>query len=271
MKISLFSQSLFALDLPGAIAATAEAGFAAIELACTEPHFDLQTARKEPGQIAAEIQQAGLLVSALSLFTSFTEPDSFDQQVEAAAAFVRLAPLFKTDVIKLTPGGPASADSSDQHWQRLARALERLIPVAEDSGVSLAVETHMRQLTDRLDSARRLLQMVPHKAVGLTVDFLNLAFAGEKAADVVALLRDRMYHTHVKNGYIDTDERWHFQALDRGLLDYAVVLKLLQDAHYSGYLSVECLGPPARTAPVETARRDLTILERCLTAARVKG
>ena len=44
MNVSLFSQSLFALPLYDAISATAMAGFHAIELACTAPHFELNVA-----------------------------------------------------------------------------------------------------------------------------------------------------------------------------------------------------------------------------------
>lgn len=42
MRIALFSQSLFPLPCLEAIEATGRIGFAAIELACTRPHFDLE-------------------------------------------------------------------------------------------------------------------------------------------------------------------------------------------------------------------------------------
>ena len=67
MRIPLFSQSLFSLDLSDAIAATGKLGFYGIELACREPHFDLKTAQTDPVQVANEIREAGLVVSALSL------------------------------------------------------------------------------------------------------------------------------------------------------------------------------------------------------------
>jgi len=264
MKISLFSQSLFAFNLSQAIVTTAEMGFPAIELTCTSPHFDLKTARQEPEQIAKEIQQAGLTVSALSLFNTFTDVTLLDKQVEAAVTYIRLAPLFKTKLLKLTPGPPGSAEAKEEHWQCLANALTRLIPVAREVDVQLAWETHMRQLTDTLASSQRLMEMSPPDVVGLTVDFLNLAFAGEKMAEAIGVLKDRMYHTHIKNGYIDAKGEWHFQALGQGLLDYREVLKLLHDTGYTGYLSIECLSPQAKKMPREVVRRDLEILEGLL-------
>jgi len=264
MKASLFSQSLFALDLSQAIATTAEIGFPAIELACTAPHFDLNTARKEPERIADQIQQAGLTVSALSLFNTFTDPDRLDEQIETAMTYIRLAPLFKTKVLKLTPGPPGSAEASEAHWRCLANALDRLIPIAREVGVRLAFETHMRQLTDTLASSQRVMESTPADVVGMTVDFLNLAFAGEEMPDVIYLLKDRMVHTHIKNGTMDSNGAWHFQALDEGLIDYVVLLNLLRDAGYTGYLSVECLSPQAAEMPGETARRDFEDLNYCL-------
>jgi len=264
MKVSLFSQSLFALNLSEAIVRTADLGFPAMELACTTPHFDLKTACKEPQRIAEEVQKAGLTISALSLFNTFTDPRALEEEVDATKTYIRLAPLFKTKVLKLTPGPPGSAAASEKHWQCFADALNRLIPVAREVGVQLAFETHMRQLTDTLSSAQRVLEMTPADVVGLTVDFLNLAFAGERMTDVVSMLADRMYHTHIKNGYIDSQGNWHFKALDEGLVDYLEVLRQLRKVGYAGYLSIECLSPQAFKRPVETARRDLEMLHRYL-------
>ncbi|PIP16231.1 MAG: hypothetical protein COX46_03485 [bacterium (Candidatus Ratteibacteria) CG23_combo_of_CG06-09_8_20_14_all_48_7] len=261
MKVSLFSQSLFAFDLSRAITATAEIGFSTIELACINPHFDLETARKNPEEVAGQIEQAGLTVSALSLFNTFTEPGLLDEQVESAITYIRLAPLFRTKILKLTPGPPGSAEATEEHWQSFINALNRLIPLAREKGVRLAVETHMRQLTDTLASSQRLMEMTPADTVGMTVDFSNLAFAGEKMTEVIGVLKSRMYHTHIKNGYIDSQGEWHFQRLDQGLVNYPEVLKLLCDAGYAGFLSIECLSQQATEAPVETARKDLEILK----------
>ena len=264
MKISLFSQSLFALPLREAIEVTASLGFSAIELACVRPHLDLETARDHPKGVVEQIQKSGLEVSALSLFNSFTDPTCLNDQIEAAETYIRLAPLFHTQILKMTPGPPGSAGAEESHWHYLGMALDRLVSVAEGVGVRLAFETHMRQLTDTLAGAKRFLAMVMSDVVGLTVDFLNLAFAGEKMPDVISSLEGRIYNTHVKNGTIGEDGSWRFYALDTGLVDYGEVLILLHDIRYSDYLTIECLGPEAQTRPVETAKRDLAILRRYL-------
>jgi sugar phosphate isomerase/epimerase len=262
MKVSLFSQSLFALPLTEAIETTARIGFPAIELACAKPHFDM--ALEDPKRVAEHIQEAGLQVSALSLFNSFTDGERLDDQVEEAETYIRLAPLFQTEVLKMTPGSPGSAEATEEHWRFLGIALERLLPVAEKVGVCLAFETHMRQLTDTLAGAKRLLEMAKTDLVGLTVDFSNLMFAGENMREVVSTLQGHIYNTHLKNGTVGENGSWRFNSLDDGLTDYLEVLSLLRDTDYTGYLTIECLSPDAREQPAETAERDLDILRHYL-------
>ena len=250
-----------ALSLDDAIRVTGEVGFPAIELACRWPHLDLQTALSATDQIADSIRRAGLEVSALSLYNSFTLRETLDEQCAAALRFIFLAPEFGTGVVKLTPGAPGSVEATEENWRCLGEALDRLVPAAEQVGVRLAFETHMRQLTDTVGSAARLLNMAKSDTVGLTVDFSNLAFAGDDPVRAVEIVGPRIYNTHIKNGYVGANGEWHFQAIDRGLTDYAAVLPALQAAGYHGYLTIECLGPDAKERPADAARRDLAILE----------
>ena len=264
MRISLFSQSLFALTLMEAIETTARIGFPAMELACAKPHFDMETALQDANGVAEHVRKAGLKVSALSLFSNFTDGARLADQVEEAKVYIRLAPLFHTEVVKMTPGPPGSAEAAEEHWRCLGIALEQLAPVAEEVGVRLAFETHMRQLTDTLAGAKRILEMAKTEVVGLTVDFSNLAFAGEDVSEAVSVLVEHTYNTHLKNGLVDEDGNWQFNALDDGLTDYLVVFSLLRDVDYTGNFTIECLGTDANERPAETAKRDLIILRRYL-------
>lgn len=260
MKISLFSQSLFALPLHESIETTAKIGFSAIELACSKPHFDEELAANDPTKIADFIKQNGLAVSALSLFNNFTDISKLDDQINKAELFISLAPLFKTKIIKMTPGHPSSLNAKDEHWNCLSLAIKILIPIAEKYGVKLAFETHMRQLTDTLNGSKRLLNIADSETVGLTVDFSNLSFAGEKIDEIISELKGKIYNTHIKNGTVGDDGTWYFNALDNGLTDYIKVLKLLHQIGYDGYLTIECLSQSAKNKPFETAKADLDIL-----------
>ena len=193
-----------------------------------------------------------------------TDPDVLAHELEAAETFIRTAPLFGTGTVKLTPGPPGSQAAARAHWRCLERALDALVPLARQVGVRLAFETHMRQLTDTLASAQRLLALAPADVVGLTVDYSNLVFAGDDAARAAETLAPRTYNTHLKNGTIDAQGAWCFHALDEGWTDIAGVLRVLHDVGYDGPLAIECLGPRAASEPVRTAQQDLHTLKRYL-------
>lgn len=258
MRVSLFSQSLFALPLEKSFEAAARNGYTAIELACTAPHFT-ENRVNEAETLAGRVRDAGLEVAALSLFTEFTNPDTVDREVASARAFLRTAPVFGTNTVKASPGKPASADAQPVHWDTLRRALDALAPAAADAGTRLAFETHMRHVTDTAAGTRHFLELAPPE-VGLTIDFSNLTFAGDRPEDYLDGFLPRTFHVHVKNGYIDEGGGWVFTPLDEGWTDYSGILPALEAGDYDGYLSIECLGQDAAEQPEETIRRDREIL-----------
>jgi len=78
--------------------------------------------------------------------------------------------------------------------------------------------------------------------------------------EVFKRLAGRIYHTHIKNGYIDSQGGWHFGPLNEGMTNNAEVIALLKKMNYTGFLSLECLGADAKEKPIETVQRDLRIL-----------
>ena len=261
MKISLCSQSYFTLNLEDAIVAVGEAGYDAIELACTPPHFDVVQAKTRADETIDRIRNAGLAVSALSIFNTFTDPALLDKNVAETLAYIRLAPRFSTRIVRLIPGQPASAKAEKRHWGCLEEAISVLLPVSRNLGIRLAFETHMRQLTDTISTSRRLLDMATDPLIGLTFDPSNIAFAGEDPVEAIDVFGDRIYNVHIKNGIIDANGNWNFGCVDSGLTDYGRVLPKLIKAGYEGYLAVECLQPGLAEAPVEIAKRDLHSLQ----------
>lgn len=271
MTPSLFSQSLFALDLNTAIEATARAGFPAIELACHPRHFSIEMARDEARSqaVASRIREAGIELSVISMYMGFTDPATLDEAVDEALDFLRRAPLFGTRLAKLTPGGPASADAQPQHWDAMGQAIERLLAGTAEMGLSLAFETHQRHLTDTLAGCERFLALSDDPRLGLTLDVCNLRVMGESLGEIFARTQGRYSHVHIKNAIPQgPGEQPYYGPIDEGMLDLDACLGMLRDSGYDGWLSVECLGPEARQSPQATAARDYAILTRCLERLR---
>jgi len=267
MRTSLCTQSLFSLSLGHAIDAASTIGYEAIELACTEPHFSYEAAQTETLATADQIEEKGMAVSALSLFNPFTNEANLEEEIRRAQWFIKQSDRFHTKIIKLTPGPPSSKEAREAHWLTLSKGIEAIAPLAEDLGVRLAFETHMRHLTDTLAGTLRLLDASASPAVGLTIDILNLAFAGEDIPAFLNRLAGRTFNVHVKNGQLGNDGAWRFEALNQGILDYGKIIPWLRDLGYDGYLAIECLGQDAKEHPIPTAERDLRILKDIMESA----
>ena len=233
----------------------------------TEPAAKQEVSEQNAQNHSRAIRSADMRVSALSLFTEFSRTETPEAQLERAIGLIRLCPIFETALVKVTLGGPASAAAEQAHWGCLARGLERPTREAQRLGIRLAFETHTRQLTDTVAGSLRLNGMAEPKMVGLTVDYANLAFAGESYPAAATTLFPRTFHTHIKNGTKVSGGGWHFSPLDQGLTDYGKILPLLRASGYQWYLSVECLGQDAKERPRETIARDFGILRRFLKKA----
>ena len=275
MIASLFSEILGALPVAQAIATTARLGYPAIELLCAAPHLDHARARRDAGEVAARIRDAGLAVSALSLHNSFTERSGLEEQLHHARTFIELAATFDTRLLQLDPGRPAVQLAEQDHWHCLRGAVRELAAMARDAGVKLAFHTTMHQITSTLAGAERFLECAPEDCIGVTADFANLRINGAAPEQVIARLGGRILHTHIKNGRVAADGTWLFSRLDRGLLDYTELLPRLHAAGYRGYLSIESIGRNARKYPAPEAERaagtDLELLRGYLEQAGIES
>ena len=263
MKTSAFSQSLFAVSLLEAIRITAEIGFDGRELACKEPQLTAALARDQGAELLGYIQERGLSVSALSLFSQFTDPQTLDREIEQALAFIECAPTFETQTVKITPGPPASERAQDLHWECLRRAVDVLTERAGVLGVRLAVETHLNHLSDRVAPAQRILNLDPAGVLGVNLDFCNLAFGGDDPVGAIESFRDRLYLPHLKNGYIRAGT-YDFRTLEEGMGNYPDILAELQAVRFDGDLSIECLGTSAWEHPRDALKYDFEILRAML-------
>jgi len=231
MHPCVFTECLFPLPLAAALRGAKDAGFDAVELACAEPHLGPRKLA-DAETIAREIRDAGLEVAALSLHNRFSDEGHRRGDVESAVRFIEVAPVFGARLVKMTPGYPTAREATGAHWDRLAGVLREITPVARAAGVRLVFETYLNMMTNTLESSLRFLDLADADVVGLTVDFSNLALAGDSMADVVDGLKDRMWHAHVKNGFPAGEGGYDWRPLGEGLVDYAEVIGLLRDVGY---------------------------------------
>ena len=136
----------------------------------------------------------------------------------------------------------------DVHFDRCRRLYERLVPVAEASGVGLVIHPSDPPLPDAEFSPERwfgIVDAVPSPRSGL---LYCVGTRREAGADVPAEIRalgsrGTILHVHFRNvrGRVDAPGGYEEVALDDGEMDMLAVLRALLDIGYEGVLQVDHL------------------------------
>lgn len=150
--------------------------------------------------------------------------------------------------------------------ERLAAALGRLAPVAEEHGIKLAVENHADYRGHELAS---VLERVGSPAVGAKLDTGNALAAVEDATDAAKALAPFTFATHVKDVRVESEPGnrglelrglcvMQEVALGEGHVDFPAVLAVLAERGPLGGDLTLTIEEGARTiaGSVEYARRN---------------
>jgi fatty-acyl-CoA synthase len=187
---------------------------------------------------------AGVAVCAFdtSCRVVYSTLEEQDRTLAELAAWIRLAQDLDVPVLRVFGGAPAGEDQPSPDDAtidvRAAETFRLAAPDAERAGVTFALETH-----DAYSSARRLaavMRQVESAAVGALWDSHHPYRVGETPEEVLAALGARLAHVHIKDARRTPDgSGWDLVLLGEGEVPVRRILALLQDAGYSGYVSVE--------------------------------
>lgn len=137
------------------------------------------------------------------------------------------------------------ARSEEQFWDSLAYFLRRVLPVAEEAGVKLAMHPDdppglerlhgQPRMMGRVDQFERLTRLVPSEANG--VCFCQGCFA-EMGVDVPAAIRrlgPSIHYVHFRD-VVGCTPRFRETFHDCGQTDMAVAMRVYRDIGYSGVM-----------------------------------
>jgi sugar phosphate isomerase/epimerase len=117
----------------------------------------------------------------------------------------------------------------------LARACDELawrLELAQESGITFAIEAHVGSIVSRPKSALALLEKVP--GLTLTLDYTHFTKLGMPDAEIEALL-PHASHFHArgaKKGRLQT-------SFDKNVIDYKRIVRVLRKNDYQGYMGIE--------------------------------
>ncbi len=172
---------------------------------------------------------------------------------------------FDYDRVKdLPPLANEGARTLDEMWRNITYFLKAVIPVAEESGVRLALHPNdppapisrgSEQIMGSVEGWKHLIEIVPSKANGITFDCGVTREMGQDPVEVCRYFgtRNRINHVHFRNVQVRVpNEKYTEVFLDDGQVNMFAVMKELVRQKYPRLIYPE--HPRALDADRELAR-----------------
>ncbi len=192
-----------------------------------------------PGQLSKTVKKLSglrLEIPCLSSGCCLKFAERVEENYQEIVQYLELASKLGTRYIRILADiGPKPEGEVDD--EVVLAGLSRLIPVAEEKGVTLLVETNgVYSDTGRL---RGLLDRVASDAVAALWDIHHpYRFAGEAPEKTVQNLGAYIKHVHVKDSVIDNG-RVQYCMMGEGDLPINEMLMALRSINFDGYISLE--------------------------------
>jgi sugar phosphate isomerase/epimerase len=279
MKLCLFTNVFAKAPLEDAIRAAAKNRFAAVELLVGwgANHLEHNTTEARVREIKRLTTDAGLAVACI--YTNLgsraclgADPPANRAEFDTLRSFCEKCKILGCDLVRVGCGRPQAAATGDDAARRSADWLRSACEAAAPFGVRVVVEIHFGQTVETAPQAAEMAARVARENFGIIFDPGNMFIVGADYGEAaVQRLGKHLFHVHVKDmkrGEVSESPlvahgRHHFHGayLGEGDVDYRAALRAVARAHYTGYLSCECM---KKDDPWETARREAEALRRLL-------
>jgi sugar phosphate isomerase/epimerase len=253
MKIGCGSVNFRKLSLKDALERISHAGYEYVEIQATGPfcpHVDVDN--DDPEKISKMIKGFGFkAVSALWSAHGAIIPD--DLSVEYAIKSINWAKKAEIPIVNIGDGFKPESMDEDTAWKIFEEKLRKILEVAEENKIYLAVEPHGTfSLTP--DGLKRIMNISNSEWLGINYDMANIHRAtyvetkegrynwvvvGDKQDEVETLTRviDRVIHVHAKDVIGEVGV-----ALGTGEVNVKGCLKVLKESGYDGVINFETEG-----------------------------
>ncbi|MCD6417105.1 MAG: sugar phosphate isomerase/epimerase [Planctomycetes bacterium] len=207
-----------------------------------------ETCRAACEAVATAARDAGLTLTSLASGLGWRLPlTSDDERVRTRAGQIirrslHAAAWLGVDVLLVVPGQLAMGESGhvpyDVAMARMKEGIGRLVPVAEDLGVTLGIENVWNQLLLSPLEMRDFIDGFHSDRVGAYLDVGNMILFGY-AEDWVRILGPRISSVHFKDFKRSVGTLEGFCDLLEGDVNYPAVMEALREAAYDGPVVAE--------------------------------
>ena len=213
-----------------------ETGFTAMEVRTAADQAEAE-------RIHDAAQKAGLRIHSVMNQTHWrhplSSPDTADVEacVEGMRASLRQAELFGADAVLLVPAVVRADTTYEQAWERSQREIRKLIPLAEQHDVVIAVEDVWNKFLLTARDFRQYIDEFNHPMIRAYFDVGNIVHYAVPEHWIYEL-GSRIVKVHLK----DYSRREGFVNLGDGDVDWPAVRKAFADVGYNAEATVELRG-----------------------------
>jgi len=151
---------------------------------------------------------------------------------------------------------PVPPKMLDAGFELLAERFNPILDVFGECGVKFALEVHPTEIAFDLYTAERALEALDRREeFGFNFDPSHLHWQGVDPVEFIRAFPDRIYHVHIKDAITTLNGRsgilashlnfgdprrgWDFRSPGRGGVNFEEIIRALNDARYTGPLSIE--------------------------------
>jgi inosose dehydratase len=175
-------------------------------------------------------------------------------------------------------GYDTSPELDGDAWVRLLRGIDRVVEIAGERGLTVALHPHYGTAIERPEHVERVLE---DSDVPLCLDTGHLMVGGADPLEVARRAGERVAHVHLKDvaagladqvragllGYRDAVAEGLYRPLGEGDLDVPAIVRALRDAGFEGWYVLEQDTvlkevPGEGAGPVRDAGASLELLRR---------
>jgi len=221
------------------------------ELLSEAGYFHSFSLENDPLEMKDILQKYGIKASGLSAHMPLMRPEISVPNIEKA---IRLAAVIGTNVVNTDEGIRPEWLDDEECFQVMRYTLKKILQVAERYGVYVGIEPH-QSITKRTEGLLRIATLVRSDYLRINYDTGNALLGGEDPYEGLRAVMPLLVHVHAKDISVQQtqDEMGKVTgtpvgcACGEGVIDWKRVAGILQDANWSGVLSVEC-GTPQQAA-----------------------
>ncbi len=223
----------------------------------------------DPFEMKDVLDRHGVKASALSSHCPLIRPEISVPYLEKA---VRLAAAIGTPVVNTDEGRLPAWVSREEAFPVMQYTLRTVLRTAERYGIAIGIEPHS-SISSSTEGLLRIATLVDSDLLGVNYDLGNAFLGGEDPYEGLRAVASRLVHVHAKDIAFEQAEAERGKttgtpvgcACGEGVIDWQRTAAILDEAGFSGVLSVEC-------GSSDQAERSLAHLREVLsTAAQEAG